>query len=180
MHVHHFSNKLLKKLIPPVDRARFIRYYQAINNEAYIYGYSNYDDNDIIDAYESEKSDIIDNWDYIHYDYNETKPIDDIGSDIENGCPQIINQMGMLLKNSNVANEMGITEDVLNKVISTGCDMSSLSALHDYAANKKLTQHESCVISSESNLVNVMRKKHVELGTGLAMIIQNDMERGLC
>ena len=74
--------------------------------------------------------------------------------------------MGMLLKNSNVANEMGITEDVLNKVISTGfsagCDMSSLSALHDYAAKKKLTQHESCVISSESNLVNVMIKKHIE------------------
>ena len=96
--------QIIEKIDTPVDRARFIRYYQAINNEAYKFGWGNYFDDNPANTetqeatYANQKANVITAWDDIHYDYNETKPIDDIGSDIENGCPQIINQMGMLLK----------------------------------------------------------------------------------
>ena len=105
-------------------------------------------------------------------------PIEDIASDIENGCTQITAQMQTLLTNSDVSGDMGIDPTDLTKLINLSLNISSLDAMHDYSASKKLSTHASCVTSGNT-LTTTMRNKHISLGTGLAMI-QNNTGIELC
>jgi len=156
--------EIIAKIDTPLNRARFIRYYQALNNEAYKYGYGTYFDtnsNNIEEQesyYKTEKEDVISNWDYIHDEVylGSIKPIKDIGNDIENGCTQITNEMKTLLKNTN------IEETDLILAINIGCNLGSLYALHDYTA-KNLSQHKACVVKGKNNLFEAIFNKANEI-----------------
>ena len=90
--------------------------------------------------------------------------------------------MKTLLTNSNVADDMGIEETDLDNFIDFSANVSSLDAMHDYSASKKLSTHASCVTSGNT-LENVMLEKTVELdNAGMAMLNNknNIQDRELC
>ena len=176
--------EIIEKIDTPLDRYSFICYYNALSNEAYKHGSGDYFNGNQTqeDTYNDKKEqiqrDFADNYAF----EGEDTPFD-IVDDIENNnCKEITNRMKNLLTNSNVANDMGITETDLDNLIDFSTNIRSLNAMHDYSASKKLSTHASCVISGNT-LENVMLEKTVELdNAGMAMLNNknNIQDRELC
>lgn len=139
-------------------------YYNALSNEAYKHGSGNYfygnhkQEETYYDQKAQVQRDFADNY---AYEGLET-PFDIIKDIEENDCNQITIQMDTLLANSKVASDMGISKTDLTKLINLSLNISSLDAMHDYSASKKLSTHASCVTSGNT-LDEVMLNKTVEL-----------------
>lgn len=176
--------EIIEKIDTPLDRYSFICYYNALSNEAYKHGSGDYFNGNQIqeETYNNKKEqiqrDFADN-----YAFEGLPTPFNIIEDIENNnCDRITNQMKNLLTNSNVADDMGITETDLDNLINLSANVSSLDAMHDYSASKKLSTHASCVTSGNT-LENVMLEKTVELdNAGMAMLNNknNIQDRELC
>lgn len=176
--------EIIEKIDTPLDRYSFICYYNALSNEAYKYGSGDYfngnqtQEETYNDKKEQIQRDFADNYAF----EGEDTPFD-IVDDIENNnCKEITNRMKILLTNSNVADDMGITETDLDNLVDLSASISSLDAMHDYSESKKLSTHASCVTSGNT-LENVMLEKTVELdNAGMAMLNNknNIQDRELC
>lgn len=117
-----------------LDQTRFYYYYNAISNEAYKDGYSDefdyssgsYDQGKTY--YTDEKNAIISGWANINN--NSTAPIADIETDMANGCPQIVQQMNLML--TGAANKMGVELADLQNIMNLALVRQTLDAVHDY------------------------------------------------
>ena len=137
-----------------LDQKRFYYYYRAINNEAYKGGYSDnfdyssgsYDQGKTY--YTDEKDNIISGWEYINN--NSTAPIADIETDMANGCPQIVQQMNLML--TGAANKMGVELADLQNIMNLALVRQTLDAVHDYTC---ITTDHS--VHQENNLIDVIK-----------------------
>ena len=176
--------EIIENIDTPLDRYSFICYYNALSNEAYKHGSGDYFNGNQTqeDTYNDKKEqiqrDFADN-----YAFEGLPTPFNIIEDIENNnCDKITKEMKTLLTNSNVANDMGISEFVLDNIIDFSANITSFDAMHDYSASKKLSTHASCVTSGNT-LENVMLEKTVELdNAGMAMLNNknNIQDRELC
>lgn len=136
-----------------LDQKRFYYYYRAINNKAYKDGYSDnfdyssgsYDQGKTY--YTDEKDNIISGWEYINN--NSTAPIADIETDMANGCPQIVQQMNLML--AGAANKMGVELADLQNIMNLALARQTLDAVHDYTLIT--TEHSS---HDEKSLVDTI------------------------
>ena len=118
----------------PMGWLHFYHYYGTICIQAYNIGYSYYSyyDNEWED-YESTIQAKIDTWERIHGvdAYNITPPISvtDFSTDIENGCPQIIEQMNLHL--SAIAENMEVELSDIKNIINISLFMESLELIHE-------------------------------------------------
>ena len=136
-----------------LDQTRFYYYYNAISNEAYKDGYSDkfdyssgsYDQGKTY--YTDEKNAIISGWANINN--NSTAPIADIETDMANGCPQIVQQMNLML--AGAANKMGVELNDLQNIMNLALARKTLDAVHDYTLIT--TEHSS---HSEKSLVDTI------------------------
>lgn len=118
----------------PMGWLHFYHYYNTICIQAYNIGYSYYSyyDNEWED-YESTIQAKIDTWERIHGvdAYNITPPISvtDFSTDIENGCPQIIEQMNLHL--SAIAENMEVELSDIKNIINISLFMESLELIHE-------------------------------------------------
>jgi len=137
-----------------LDQKRFYYYYRAINNEAYKSGYSDkfdyssgsYDQGKTY--YTNEKDNIISGWANINN--NSTAPIADIETDMANGCPQVIQQMNLML--TGAANKMGVELADLQNIMNLALVRQTLDAVHDYT---RITTDHS--VHEENNLIDVIK-----------------------
>lgn len=136
-----------------LDQTRFYYYYNAISNEAYKDGYSDEFDYSSGSNYQgktyytNEKNAIISGWANINN--NSTAPIADIETDMANGCPQIVQQMNLML--TGAANKMGVELADLQNIINLALARKTLDAVHDYTLIT--TEHSS---HDEKSLVDTI------------------------
>lgn len=137
-----------------LDQKRFYYYYRAINNEAYKDGYSDRFDYSSDSNYQGktyytdEKDNIISGWANINN--NSTAPIADIETDMVNGCPQVIQQMNLML--TGAANKMGVELNDLQNIMNLALVRQTLDAVHDYT---RITTDHS--VHQENNLIDVIK-----------------------
>ena len=139
---------IIRKIDNHYDRHAFATVYQALNNQAYLYGLGR-DREWLTDSYNKTLNDVL-------YHWNGT-PIDkfDIKQDInENNCLQLTQEMDRIV-NQIVAN-MGndITAADVRNFINFSFNAEALSGLHDIT--KGALNHKSC--GANLNNVQEMRK----------------------
>lgn len=140
-----------------LDQTRFYYYYRAINNEAYKDGYSDRFDyssgsNDQGKTYyTNEKDNIISGWANINN--NSTAPIADIETDMVNGCPQIVQQMNLML--AGAANKMGVELADLQNIMNLALVRQTLDAVHDYTliTTKHSSHDETSLVDTIGNTI---------------------------
>lgn len=122
--------EIVKNINTPLDQDRFIRYYESLTNEAYKHGFGSNFNNDAVETYEMQKSEVIRKWAGMHR-VTGTIQLFDIEADMNSGYTKISNRMDQLLTEaaSNIGN--GVTLEHLRSVVNNSFIINSLDAIHD-------------------------------------------------
>lgn len=122
-----------------LDKKRLYYYFRALSIHNLKSAYSlDFEISDEKNTYDTEKSAIISGWDVINQDT--TSPIENIGTDIDNGCHQITEQMSSIL--AAAANQMGVELSDLQNIVNLANVMESLTSTRSITKLPTSHSHE--------------------------------------
>jgi len=155
---------IIKNIDTPLDRSRFIRYYHALSNEAYKYGFGSRfgiitTEENSKKNYEDNKASVIRAWTNLHNIAGVEQPFD-MKADIEDdNCLQTTIGMDALI--TAIAPKMGLQPKDLRNAVNLSFTVDPMKSWH-CMVETTLPAHYGCALTAK-NMVSVMTDTTVSL-----------------